>query len=119
MSKLLSEEVIEIIFNKNYSRYIYPDRKKNKFGIYEERGIRNAFDGFKSAFSLLMPIIEKQADKLDYYSKEENWSYPMGYGMNKTNICVMDTDELHYGGKRARQALQETKQMLEQLGEMK
>lgn len=96
MSKLLSDEQVREAFEscEFVTKYHYP-LSKGKFNDYKDADTSRLFNGFKAAFYLLMPIIERQNEALNYYGNR--------MGMGGT----------------ARQAIQETKQMLEQLGEKK
>ena len=100
MSKLVSDEQIENIAKKKFSSIKEPWRDLEHEAIY--------IDGFRHAFTLLMPITEKQNEALgelvhhcrDYALTEESF------------VIAMAVD-------KATDAIQETKQMLENLGEKK
>lgn len=97
MSKLLSEEQIEKLFQNHLKDKIGSGTRKSFYG--RNKGMEaSARTAFTHALTLLMPIIEKQMEAL-----EAEW--PGEYGA----IIREHHDEF----------IQETKQMLEKLGENK
>ena len=97
MSKLLSKEQIEILFQKHLDDRVGSGTRRTFYA--NNNGLEaSARTSFIHAFTLLMPIIEKQNEAL-----QATW--PGEFGA----VVRAHHDE----------ALQETKQMLEQLGEKK
>ena len=133
MSKLLSKEQIEVLFQKHLDDRVGSGTRRTFYA--NNNGLEaSARTAFIHAFNLLMPIIEKQDDELGYYADPENWIKRTGEAWNKCCPKSKGDEEMirRYkhpgkdwfgtvvvGGKRARQAIQETKQMLEHLGEKK
>lgn len=102
MIKLMSEEQTREAFEQWLG--FKPERVNHRnHATYRVDGIQWRWASFKAAFSLLMPIIEKQMEALEdiapiYYDSND----PNGFSPYETI---------------AWQAIQETKQVLQQLGE--
>ena len=133
MSKLLSEEQIEVLFQKHLDDKLGSGTRRTFYASNNtlEASARTAF---KHVFTLLMPIIKKQQNHLNYYADPEMWMIKDKYSWRKSSPKSHGDDEMILGyehpnrdwkgtivvgGKRARQAIKETKQMLEGLGEVK
>ena len=103
MRKLLSETEIEKAFNEYELDINWPNAFKDHRS--------SAFDAFKAAFTLLMPIIEKQMEALeDVYIENLDLS---GFNRYELIATLEGDDEI------VKEAIEETKQMLEKLGEVK
>lgn len=101
MSKLLSEEQIFEAFMSHIENVRHISLRKHLASptpeIYVNQFLKGEYDAFKAAFNLLMPIIENQAEIIKELLEE----------LEAAEVHLEDTME----------KIQETKQMLEKLGE--
>ena len=102
----ITDEMLESAMSKAFDEWF-------KDNGYEEISQRKAF---KAAFTLLMPVIERQAEALGFYGDPSNYK---GFFINE--IKLSDRGELpgtkiKVGGKFARQTQCEVEEMLGEWG---